>query len=90
MKKGAKEIYKISGEWTNFLNINNFQYWKIKDYIRLPIFQKGEMNLLPSDSSKRNDLRSLINNDEENAQKFKEEYEEVQRCDRKLREKFTK
>ena len=86
-KKKSKEILKISGEWTNFLKFGDEVYWKINDYVRLPIFQQGGC-LLPSDSVFRKDLISLIKNDEVNAQNFKEEYEEMQRNDRKLREKF--
>ena len=85
VKKNSKEILKVSGEWTNSLKFGDCQYWKIHDYSRLPIFQ-GKF-VLPSDSTFRKDLISLVNNDEENSQKFKEELEEVQRNYRKLREK---
>lgn len=86
MKKNSKEICKITGEWTNHLKFAEDIYWNINDYTRLPIFQKK--NLLPSDSSFRKDLQNLINNDEESSQNHKEELEELQRNDRKLREKF--
>lgn len=86
-KKKSKEILKINGEWTDFLDFGEDEYWKIKDYKRLQIFQNKK--ILDSDSSLRKDLRALINNEEENAQIFKEELEEIQRNDRKLREKLS-
>jgi hypothetical protein len=46
--------------------------------------------ILPSDSIFREDLKNLINDDERLAQEIKERYEESQRDDRKLREKFIK
>ncbi len=50
----------------------------------MPIFQNKI--ILPSDSSFRSDLQALIENDEAKAQILKEELEELQRNDRKLRE----
>lgn len=60
----------------------------MNDYSLLPIF-KPEF-VLPSDSSFRKDLIALRENNEENAQKYKEEIEELQRHDRRLREIYHK
>lgn len=46
--------------------------------------------VLPSDSSKRDDLIKFVNGDETEAQAIKEKYEDIQRNDRKLREKNNK
>ena len=45
-------------------------------------------NTLQSDSWNRDDLKDFIKGDEESAQKNKEKLEEIQRGDRKLREKY--
>lgn len=87
-KKGAKEISIIKGEWTDHLIIDEKEYWKIKEFSLIPIFRKK--NTLPSDSHFRKDLLALLENDETKAQRFKEEIEELQRNDRKLREEFKK
>ena len=86
-RKNCKEILKISGEWTDHLNFGEKNYWKIKEYSRFNLFR--ENFILPSDSSFRKDLGKLIKNDEKNSQILKEELDEIQRNDRKLREKFT-
>jgi hypothetical protein len=46
--------------------------------------------VLPSDSSFREDLNLFINGNETEAQSIKEKYEDVQRNDRNLREKYLK
>ena len=60
------------------------EYWSIFDEKREWI-QDG-LNLLPSDSMKREDLNAVINNDYDLAQKEKERLEELQRSDQKKRE----
>lgn len=45
--------------------------------------------ILPSDSSFREDLNYLLQNDEKNAQISKENIEDVQRKNRALREKYN-
>jgi len=54
----------------------------------LPIIRVKDS--LPSDSHLRKDLLALLENDEAKAQGFKEEIEEIQRNDRKLREEYSK
>jgi len=88
-KKDVKEICSLSGEWTTHLKIKDKQYWKIKDYSLIPLYKNKEI-LLSSDSSFRKDLMALIDDDEDLAQKLKEEVEEIQRNDRKLREEHFK
>ena len=44
------------------------------------------MNLIPSDSAPRTDLKAISENDYTSAQKLKDEYENKQRGDKKLRE----
>ena len=62
------------------------EYWKQGQYDLLPMMRME--NTLLSDSWNRDDLRDFIKGDEENAQKNKEKLEEIQRRDRKLREKY--
>jgi hypothetical protein len=46
--------------------------------------------ILPSDSFKRNDLQSIKSDDFDIAQKYKDELENMQRKDRKLRDENKK
>ena len=85
-QKDTKEIEIITGEWTNNLNFSNIPYWKLNDFSLIPIFRIKKP--LPSDSSFREDLIAFIIDDQDTAQKVKEIYEETQRNDRKLREKY--
>jgi hypothetical protein len=63
-------------------------YWNVDDYELIPM---RKVNLtLPSDSSLREDLKYFINNEEHISQEIKEKYEQIQRDDRKLREKYRK
>lgn len=49
-------------------------------------WNQNNLNLLDSDSIKRSDLQSLLNLDYEKAQIFKDELENNQRKDKKIRE----
>lgn len=75
---------KINGEWTGFMNFDDTLYWSVNDYPLIPVYK--QQNTLPSDSTHRKDAQAWTIKDEKNAQQFKEEYEEIQRKDRKLRE----
>ncbi len=88
IKKNAKSLAKIEGEWTNYLKIDGKTYWISSDYELSP-FINHEF-ILPSDSSKREDLKELLVDNVEKSQKIKEEYEEVQRKDRELRKSNLK
>ena len=66
------------------LKLNFFRIWSF-DNDFLPWIQ-DEMNLIPSDSALRSDLKAISENDYTSAQKLKDEYENKQRGDKKLRE----
>ena len=88
IKKNAKSISKLEGEWTNYLKIDGKTYWISSDYDLSPFIIHDFT--LPSDSSHREDLKELINDNADKSQKIKEEYEEVQRKDRELRKNYLK
>ena len=92
LKKDAKVLGRIEGEWTTFLNFDDVEYWKIEDAKGLTLF--SHEFTCPSDGSFREDLIYLIKNDQEKSQVEKEKLEVRQRKDRKLRaeykEKFKK
>jgi len=64
--------------------LNFYRIWSF-DNDFLPWIQ-DEMNLIPSDSALRSDLKAISENDYTSAQKLKDEYENKQRGDKKLRE----
>lgn len=64
--------------------MNFYRIWSF-DNDFLPWIQ-DEMNLIPSDSALRSDLKAISENDYTSAQKLKDEYENKQRGDKKLRE----
>ena len=83
LEKNFKSYCKIDGEWTNHILFDDVKYWYYKNYDLINLC-KPEF-ILPSDSLNRLDLNYLLRGDIDNAQKNKEEYEEIQRNDRKLR-----
>ena len=86
VQKNAHCYCKISGHWTQNICFDKKEYWKQGDYDLLPMMKME--NTLQSDSWNRDDLKDFIKGDEESAQKNKEKLEEIQRGDRKLREKY--
>jgi len=88
LKKNAKSIATIEGQWTKFLQYGDEKYWEKDQFPVTRYYRNG--NILPSDSTFREDLNYFIQDDEANAQTSKEKLEELQRYDRKLREKYTK
>ena len=88
LKKDAKSFGILEGEWTKEIIFDNKIYWErnLKNYCNI-----YEMDYkLPSDSSLREDVNLWGQNEEQKAQIKKEEYEEIQRKDIKLRNKFKK
>lgn len=78
-----------TGSYLHFIEFEGERYWEMGD--EWGIWNKpDEQHLLMSDSSLRADLNFLKEKDYENAQKAKEELEEAQRADKKLREKRKK
>jgi len=88
LKKDAKFYSILGGEWTQEIIFGEEIYWKrnLDNYLNM-----YEMEYkLPSDSSLREDMNLWGHNDEEKAQIKKEEYEEIQRNDTKLRTLYKK
>lgn len=88
LKKGAKSLCKIEGEWTSTIKFDDEEYWDIDDYQLIQMYHYGYM--LPSDSSLRLDLISYLKDDQEKAQVEKEKYETSSEKDNELRKKYNK
>ena len=66
LNKGYKELSKIEGEWTSSCSFDDVEYWDIEGYKSFSINHYGY--LCPSDSSLRQDLIYLIENNDEKCQ----------------------
>jgi len=77
------KIATIEGSWLEYLKIDNRIIWKYGTY--WPSKLQYAENALPSDSNYRLDILYLRAEDEEKSQKAKQNLEEYQRRDRKLR-----
>ena len=88
LKKGAKSLCKIEGEWTSSIRFDDEEYWDIEDYNLIQMYHHGF--LLPSDSTLRLDLISYINDDQEKSQTEKEKNEADEEKDKILRKKYCK
>jgi hypothetical protein len=76
--------HKIDGNWTDSLKIDEVEVWnKQYKYLTLQYIN----NPLPSDCRFRTDLIALLNLDLFKAQEQKDEGEDIQRNDKKLRKK---
>ena len=76
-----------------YIDFDGIRYWDIRDDEQFPKYFKPDIlapNPLPSDSLKREDRRLLLEVDYDGAQTAKEDLEELQRKDRKLREACEK
>lgn len=82
------DLCRIEGYWTLFLDIDTQRYWSFDEY--RPYLLASAPGLIPSDSSFRPDLRSLIDNNVDEAQVQKDILENIQRRDKKLRNDFNK
>jgi hypothetical protein len=81
-------LSKIEGEWSRYLKFDGKDYWrqgenKIADILKQDF-------ILPSDSLYREDTILLKNGFEDLAQQAKTNLEEIQRNDKRLREKEAK
>ena len=87
-KKVINEHCVIEGEWTNHIKFDNTVYWNIKDYKYFELYEQEHK--LKSDSSYRDDLKCINENLMDLCQVKKEELEEIQRNDHKLRDEYKK
>lgn len=76
---------KIEGEWSDYLKFDDTIYWDYSTFGHYNVERREDDFVLPSDSTKREDLIILKLGNENEAQKAKVRLEEIQRVDRKLR-----
>jgi hypothetical protein len=88
LKKDFKSLCKIEGEWTNSIKFDDKGYWIYDQCTHYPL--RRMKFTLPSDSTVREDLVVFKKGLEEEADAVKIKLEEIQRKDRKLREKYRK
>lgn len=83
----GQEIYKITGNYNGFIDFNGKRYWDIRETTAFDVIPSSAKTLLPSDSRNRADIIWLKSHDRDSdeAQDSKEELEELQRHDAKLR-----
>lgn len=81
-------VSSIEGEFTNYLKFDGETYWEYQKDV-FPAMKRMAFTL-PSDSTFREDLIWLKQNDEDTSQKLKIKLEEIQRNDKKLREAHVK
>ena len=74
---------EIEGYWPCYISIDGARYWDIDEF--RPYKLQRPDTLLPSDSRYRHDYIQLLRGNEDASQRVKEELEENQRRDRKLR-----
>jgi hypothetical protein len=81
-------ISNIEGEYSNHIKFDQDFYWQ-KEKFEHPKYKRMNFTL-PSDSTFREDILWLRNQNEDMAQKAKIKLEEIQRIDKKNRENFKK
>lgn len=81
-------ISYFEGEWLEYLIVDGDHYWELGRENPVEIAPAAET--LPSDSALREDIMPLAKKDYEQAQKAKENLEDLQRKDRKLRVEYKK
>lgn len=83
--KNGGVICKVFGSWIGYLDFDGVRYWDVRQIKPATIDYKPN---LPSDSGNRKDLQFLKSGLVDEAQVAKEEIENLQRHDRKMREKY--
>eukprot|EP00826_Nyctotherus_ovalis_P037768 TRINITY_DN3473_c0_g5_i1.p1 TRINITY_DN3473_c0_g5~~TRINITY_DN3473_c0_g5_i1.p1 ORF type:complete len:416 (+),score=164.15 TRINITY_DN3473_c0_g5_i1:137-1384(+) len=81
-------IAYCEGEWLEYIIVDGEHYWELSKDEPAEILPAP--NPLPSDSAFRDDIQPLAKGDLETAQKAKDDLENLQRSDRKLRAAFKK
>jgi hypothetical protein len=81
-------ISYFEGQWLEYVIIDGDTYWELGR--EMPSKLISAPNHLESDSVNRPDLQLLLKGDEAGGQKMKDELEDIQRKDRKLREPYDK
>lgn len=81
------EVSRLEGTYLGYLEWDGVRYWDARHVRPFPI---NYLQVLASDSETRKDICVLRTGNVDLAQRAKEELEEIQRRDRKLRDKFHK
>ena len=81
-------ISYCEGNWIESLSFDGKSVYELNQYKPEPLIRKKSP--LPSDASLRQDVQALIKGDEAESQRWKDLMENVQRNDRKLRDKAKK
>jgi len=93
IEKDGVKVVEIIGNYMGYLDFDGVRYWDIRDKEDLhfpPRWEDSDPNSLLSDAKRRTDRIFLEEKPIEEAQAEKERLEELQRHDRKLREKCDK
>ena len=91
--KGGKKVCTIEGNYMGYVDFDGVRYWDLRDEEHQPKHLRPiwiQENCLKSDSTLREDRRYLCLSDYDAGQIAKEDIEEEQRKDRKLREACEK
>ena len=86
--KNGNILSTFNGSYLSHIDFDGFRYWDIRNNIDIEGFPVK--NQIPSSSIYRKDMMCLYERKIEEAQEEKIKLEELQRYDRKLREKFKK
>lgn len=83
----GKKVCDVYGNYMGYMDFNKVRYWDIREQAQIwfPVSAMGSKSL-PSDSTKRLDSVTLRTGDVDQAQIQKENLENLQRHERKLRE----
>lgn len=84
----GKVVSTISGSYLSHISFDGQRYWDIRENFPISLIELDKN--LPSSSIYREDRILLEEENLEDGQVAKEKIENIQRNDRKLREKFTK
>lgn len=85
---GKQVVSVLTGSYMSHIDFDGKRYWDIRENFNISMIEL-EKNL-PSSSIYREDRRLLEERSMEEAQIAKEKIENIQRNDRKLREKYHK
>jgi len=88
IKLKGKSICKVLGSYLSFVEFDGVRYWDIRENVQIKGIELEKQ--LPSSSYYREDRVLLEQKNMEQAQRAKERLEDLQRADRKIREKYNK
>ena len=83
-----KLVSKVSGSYLSHIDFDGKRYWDIRENYPIKFIETDRR--LPSSSLNRLDRKLLAEEKIVEAQKAKDDLENIQRNDRKLREKYAK